>query len=387
MHIIVAPDSYKGSLSAVAVAEAMEQGILSVFPHAQVHKVPIADGGEGTVEAFVTATGGRIVQQEVTGPLGQPVQAHWGILGDGETAVIEMAAASGLPLVPPDRRDPRLTTTYGTGQLMKVALDQGIRKLIIGIGGSATNDGGAGMAQALGAKFLDRNGSELPYGGGALANLSRIDLSGLDSRLAETTIMVACDVDNPLCGPRGASAVYGPQKGATPAIVAELDAALHQFAGVAKDATGKAVAETAGAGAAGGLGAGLLFFTNAQLRPGVELILEITGFHAIVQKARLVITGEGATDFQTAFGKAPVGVAKIASQYGIPTLCLSGTLGQGCENVLEQGIAGLMSITPRPLSLEECLSSARELVQDAAARLCRVLQVGMQVGPVTGKEG
>ncbi|WP_371380977.1 glycerate kinase [Sporomusa aerivorans] len=379
MRIVVAPDSYKGSLSAVAVASAMEQGILSVFPHAEVIKVPIADGGEGTVEALVTATHGRIIHEEVTGPLGDPVQAFWGLLGDGETGVIEMAAASGLPLVPKDRRDPRITTTIGTGQLIKSALDQGVRKLIIGIGGSATNDGGAGMAQALGVKFLDAAGQELPPGGAALAGLTAINLAGLDSRLIETTIMVACDVDNPLCGPRGASAVYGPQKGATPAIIAELDAALGQFAAIAKAATGKDIAELPGAGAAGGLGAGLLFFTNAQLRPGVEIVLETTSFAAIVKDAALVITGEGNTDFQTAYGKAPVGVAKIAKQFNVPTVCLSGGLGKDHEKVLEHGINGLMSILPHPMSLEECVASASPLVQSAAARLCRLIQIGSTI--------
>ncbi len=379
MRIVVAPDSYKGSLSAVAVASAMEQGILSVFPQAEVVKVPIADGGEGTVEALVTATHGRIIKQEVTGPLGEPVKAFWGLLGDGETAVIEMAAASGLPLVPKDRRDPRITTTLGTGQLMKAALDQGIRKFIIGIGGSATNDGGVGMAQALGAKFRDAAGQEIKPGGAALAELAVIDLAGLDARLLETTIMVACDVDNPLCGPRGASAVYGPQKGATPEMVAELDSALQQFATVAQTATGKNVAELPGAGAAGGLGAGLLFFTNAQLRPGVEIVLETTSFAELVKEASLVITGEGNTDFQTAFGKAPVGVAKIAQQFNVPTVCLSGGLGKDHEHVLQHGINGVMSILPHPMSLEDCLASAATLVQSATARLCRLLHIGSKL--------
>ncbi len=379
MRIVVAPDSYKGSLSAVAVAAAMEQGILSVFPTAEVYKVPIADGGEGTVEALVTATNGRIIRQEVTGPLGEPVEAFWGLLGDGETAVIEMAAASGLPLVAKARRDPRITTTFGTGQLIKAALEQGIRKFIIGIGGSATNDGGVGMAQALGAKFRDASGQELPYGGAALANLAAIDLSGLDSRLHAASIMVACDVDNPLCGPRGASAVYGPQKGATPEMVAELDAALNQFAVVATAATGKSIAELPGAGAAGGLGAGLLFFTNAQLKPGVEIVLEATGFENIVKDAALVITGEGNTDFQTAFGKAPVGVAKIAQRHNVPTVCLSGGLGKDHEQVLQHGIDGIMSIVPHPMSLDECLSSANALVQAAAARLCRLIMIGTRM--------
>lgn len=379
MRIVVAPDSYKGSLSAVAVAAAMEQGVLSVFPNAEVYKIPIADGGEGTVEALVTATNGRIIQQEVVGPLGEPQKASWGLLGDGKTAVIEMAAASGLPLIPKEKRDPRRATTFGTGQLMKAALDQGITRLIIGIGGSATNDGGVGMAQALGAKFYDVSGCELPYGGAALAKLASIDLAGLDIRLKTASILVACDVDNPLCGPKGASAVYGPQKGATPAIVAELDAALKQFAAVATAATSKNIAELPGAGAAGGLGAGLLFFTNAQLRPGVEIVLETTGFANIVKEACFVITGEGNTDFQTAYGKAPVGVAKIAKQFAIPTVCLSGGLGKDHEQVLQHGIDGVMSIVPHPMSLETCINSAATLVEAATARLCRLIDIGINL--------
>lgn len=380
MHIVVAPDSYKGSLTAVAVAAAMEQGILTVYPGAKVSKVPIADGGEGTVEALVTATNGQIIRQQVTGPLGTNVEACWGILGDGKTAVIEMAAASGLTLLAKDKRDPRTTTTYGTGQLIQAALDRGIRKLIIGIGGSATNDGGAGMAQALGVRFLDSGGSLLGPGGAALAGLASIDLTGLDCRLAEASILVACDVDNPLCGPQGASAVYGPQKGATPAMVLELDQALAQFAAVAKTATGKDVALLPGAGAAGGLGAGLLFFTKAELKPGVEIVLDATGFAAIVQQADFVITGEGATDFQTACGKAPVGVAKVACRYNIPTVCLSGGLGQGAEQVLEQGVTGLMSIVPGPMSLNECIAAAAELIQAATARVCRLVDMGIRIG-------
>lgn len=379
MRIVVAPDSFKGSLSAVAVAKAMEAGVLAVWPAAEVKKVPIADGGEGTVEALVLATGGTVIPQNVTGPLGDPVRSYWGLLGDGETAVIEMAAASGLTLVPKERRDPRATTTCGTGELVKAALDRGIRKLVIGIGGSATNDGGTGMARALGARFLDGDGRELPEGGAALAGLASIDLSGLDPRLAATQIMVACDVDNPLCGPRGASAVYGPQKGATPAMVAELDAALAKYAAVAKAATGKDVAACAGAGAAGGLGAGLMFFTAAALRPGVEIVLEATGFAAIVKAAALVVTGEGNTDFQTAHGKAPVGVAKVARQFGVPTVCLSGGLGKGSDDVLKHGIDGLMSIVPGPMALEECMGSAAELIEAATARLCRLVKVGTAI--------
>ena len=374
MRVIVAPDSYKGSVSAVGVAAALERGVLRVFPQAEVRKIPIADGGEGTVEALVTATGGQMKQERVRGPLGEVVDACWGILGDGKTAVIEMAAASGLPLVPPDRRDPRITTTYGTGELIRTALDAGLRRIIIGIGGSATNDGGTGMAQALGAKFLAADGAELPPGGGALAQLKTIDLSGLDSRLTKTEITVACDVDNPLCGQRGAAAVFGPQKGATPAMVAELDAALGHFAGCARVATGRNVADLAGAGAAGGLGAGLLFFTPAKLRPGVEIVLEAVKFAEVVKDAAFVITGEGRTDFQTAYGKAPVGVAKVAKQFGVPVFCISGGLGDGADDVLAQGIDAVMSICSRPLSLEECMRDGATLIEEAAARLCRILQ-------------
>lgn len=379
MRIVVAPDSFKGSVSATGTANAMERGIKKVFPQAEVIKVPIADGGEGTVEALITATNGQIIYQDVVGPLGEIVSAYWGILGDGKTAVIEMASASGLPLVPNDMKDPRITTTYGTGQLIKAALDRGLEKIIIGIGGSATNDGGCGMAQALGGNFLDADGQELPYGGAALSKLDRVDLSGMDERLKNTMIVVACDVDNPLCGPKGATAVYGPQKGASPEMVIELDAALKKFATKAGKATGKDVAEYPGAGAAGGLGAGLLFFTNATLRPGVEIILETTGFETLVKSAQFVITGEGRTDFQTAFGKAPVGVAKLAKKYNVPTLCLSGSLGQGHEDVLTQGIDGLMSTTPGPMTLNECMERGEEFIEMGAKRLCQVIKVGMQI--------
>jgi glycerate kinase len=377
MRIIVAPDSFKGSVSALGVAEAMERGIHVVFPAAEVLKVPIADGGEGTVEALVAATGGRLLYAGVRGPLGEPVRAHWGISGDGTTAFIEMASASGLPLVPKERRDPRSTSTFGTGELMKAALDAGLRKLVIGIGGSATNDGGTGMARALGVRFLDAEGRELLEGGAALARLARIDLSGLDPRLAEASVLVACDVDNPLCGPRGASAVYGPQKGATPEMVQELDAALGVFAGVAQAATGRDIALLPGAGAAGGLGAGLLFFTPASLRPGVAIVLETTGFDALVQGADLVITGEGRTDFQTAMGKAPVGVAAVAKRHGVPVICIAGGLGDGADDVLAHGIDALATAVPQPMTLEDCMGQGAALVEAAAARACRLVKVGM----------
>ena len=374
MKVVIAPDSYKGCLSALEVAKAMERGVLSVFPSAEVRKIPIADGGEGTVAALVTATNGQLRQTEVTDPLGNKIIAHWGVLGDGRTAVIEMAAASGLPLVPKEKRDPRVTTTYGTGELIKAALAEGLAKIIIGIGGSATNDGGTGMARALGVRFLDAAGQEVAAGGGSLAEICQIDATGLDPRLKNTEIVVACDVDNPLCGTRGASAVFGPQKGATPEMVQQLDAGLAKYASCARQATGRDVAEKAGAGAAGGLGAGLMFFTPAQLKPGVEIVLDAVGFSDIVRDADFVITGEGRTDFQTAFGKAPVGVAKVAKTHGAPVFCISGGLGEGADDVLAQGIDAVMSICDRPLSLEECMAAGAQLIEPAAARLCRIVK-------------
>ena len=374
MRIVVAPDSYKGSVSALDVAEAMERGILRVFPSADVRKIPIADGGEGTVEALVCATGGQRRYTNVCGPLGEKITALWGVLGDGQTAVIEMAAASGLPLLPMEKRNPLTATTYGTGELIRAALDAGLRKIIIGVGGSASNDGGAGMARALGVRFTSDDGGELLEGGAALSGLKQIHMAGLDPRLQETEITVACDVDNPLCGPRGASAVFGPQKGATPEMVAELDLALGHFAACAREATGRDVSDLPGAGAAGGMGAGLLFFTPAILKPGVEIVLDAVGFSDVVKDAAFVITGEGRTDFQTAFGKAPVGVARVAKQFNVPVFCISGGLGKGADDVQAQGIDALMSICDRPLSLEECMSTGESLIESAAARLCRIIK-------------
>ncbi len=272
--VVIAPDSFKESLSALEVAEAIERGFRQIFPQVQYVKLPMADGGEGTVDSMVAATGGEIVRVTVTGPLGQPVQAFYGLLGEGETAVIEMAAASGLHLAPKAQRDPRMTTSYGTGELIQAALDRGVKTIILGIGGSATNDGGAGMMQALGARLLDENRQALPPGGAALAQLAYIDLSGVDPRLQQVSITAACDVDNPLCGANGASAVFGPQKGATPEMVTQLDAALRHYGTLLEQATGREVINAPGAGAAGGMGAALLGMLNARLRPGIEIVIE-----------------------------------------------------------------------------------------------------------------
>jgi len=379
MRIIVAPDSYKGSLTAIDVADAIARGLLKVFPEAEVIKVPIADGGEGTVAALVAATGGRIIYTEVSGPFSEKVNAGWGILGDGKSAVIEMAAASGLTLIAKEDRNPCITTTYGTGQLIKKALDMGLRKLIVCIGGSGTNDGGAGLAQALGVKFLDSNNHELPQGGGALINLAAINMTNLDSRLPETKIIVACDVDNPLCGIRGASVVFGPQKGATSIMVEELDEALQKYQKIVSRAVGKDVAEIPGAGAAGGLGAGLMFFTPAKLKSGIKIVIEASGLEEKIKNADLVITGEGCTDFQTVFGKAPVGIAKLARKFRVPVVCLSGSFGNGYQDVLQCGIDALMNILPRPMEKEKCMEEAKILTEEAAVRLGLLLRVGIRM--------
>lgn len=378
MRIIVAPDSFKGSLTAMEAAAAMRQGVLDALPDAEVLALPMADGGEGTTEALVAGTGGRLVPHVVTGPLGEPVEAAWGLLGDGETAVIEMAAASGLLLVPPDRRDPKVTTTYGTGELIRAALDRGVRRIVVGIGGSATNDGGVGMVQALGGRFLKADGSEVGRGGAALLDLERIDLSGLDPRLAEVELLVACDVDNPLTGPRGAAAVYGPQKGATPEDVVLLDRALTRMADVMARDLGRDVRERPGAGAAGGLGAGFLGFLGARLRPGIEVVIEATGLEQQLAGAGLVISGEGRTDGQTLAGKVPLGVARAAARYGVPVVVISGAVTADADALLEQGIHALLSIAPGPVTLDEAMARAGEWLRRATAQAMRLVRIGME---------
>ena len=380
MRIIVAPDSYKGSLSAMEVAEAMAKGIASVFPNAEIIRAPIADGGEGLVETLVESTGGLFRQKDVHGPLGDPVTARWGILGDGLTAVVEMAAASGLPLIDTSRRDPCSASTYGTGELILEVLNSGLKRLILGIGGSATNDGGTGAASALGVRFSDEAGRELPPGGASLSRLRHIDISRLDRRLDDLEILVACDVDNPLCGPRGATAVFGPQKGVTPELLPVLDAALYHYSKVAARTTGKEIMDVPGAGGAGGLGAGLLFFTTSTLMPGIDVVLEAIDFPRLAENADLVIVGEGHTDFQTAFGKAPTGVAKAAKALGLPVICLSGGLGEGYADVLDHGIDAVMAIPARCMPLEECMAAGASIVQEATERLCRTLLVGSRIG-------
>ena len=371
MKIVIAPDSFKESLSAPDVAAAIARGWQRVFPNAEILLRPMADGGEGTVDAVLAATGGQRRECTVRGPLGEPVQAHWGWLGEG-TAVLEMAAASGLHWVPRERRDATITSSYGTGELIRAALDAGARRIILGLGGSATNDGGCGLLQALGVRFLDAHDRELPPGGAALARLARIDIGAMDSRLLQARVEIAADVDNPLCGPRGASHVFGPQKGASPQQVEVLDAALGRYASVVAATLGEDHSQLPGVGAAGGLGFAAKAFLHASFRPGIELVAELSGLAEAVQGADLVITGEGRLDSQSLHGKAPVGVARIARAAGVPVIALAGSLGEGYQAVYEAGIEAAFSLTSGPQSLEQAMSGAAAELQARACDLARL---------------
>jgi len=372
MKIVIAPDSFKESMTSLEAARSIEKGFKAVLSDAEYVNIPVADGGEGTVQALVDATGGDIVHQTVTGPLGKPVKAAYGLLGDGKTAVIEMAEASGLHLVPPGQRNPLLTTTRGTGELILDAAEKGVSNIIIGLGGSATNDGGAGMAAALGVKFLNRDGEEIENGGGALAEIAKIDVSGLNPKLKHIRFEAACDVDNPLTGPRGASAVFGPQKGANSEMTALLDQNLKHYAAAVKAELGCEIDSIPGAGAAGGLGAGLCAFLKAELKSGVDIVLDTLSFSELIKGADLVITGEGKIDGQTVSGKTPAGVAKRARSENIPVIAFAGSLGEGCELVYDIGISALFSIVPGISSLENALADGSSNLTRCARNVAAV---------------
>ncbi|HYF83313.1 MAG TPA: glycerate kinase [Clostridia bacterium] len=374
MKIVIAPDSFKGSLSASAVSVNIEKGIRKVFESADILSIPMADGGEGTVQSLVDSTKGVIVNTKVKGPLLKEVDAFYGILGDGITAVIEMAAASGLPLLRGDERNPMKTTTYGTGELIKHALDKGCKKIIVGIGGSATNDGGAGMIKALGAKLLDNDGNDIGYGGGCLDKIEVIDLSSMDERLKSCKIVAACDVDNPLIGPRGASNVFGPQKGADPEMVKILDKNLEHYAEVVERTIGISIKDYPGAGAAGGLGGGLLAFLGAELKRGIDIVIEATGLEEKIKDADIVITGEGMMDYQTQYGKTPYGVAQVARKYNIPVLAIVGSVGQNAEALYDLGFSGIFSIINRPMTLTEAMSECAELLEKTSESVMRIVK-------------
>lgn len=373
MKIVIAPDSFKESLTALEVAQAIQQGLARILPAAEYQLVPMADGGEGTVQSLVDATQGQLRQTAVIAPLGNQVEAAWGISGDGQTAFIEMAAASGLHLVPPAQRNPLRTTSYGTGQLLKAALDSGIQKIILGIGGSATNDGGVGMLQALGVKFRDSQGVEIGFGGAALADIVQIDLSGLDPRLTEVCLEVACDVDNPLCGERGASAIFGPQKGATEAMIAVLDRALAHFAQQVAVQIGIDIAHQAGAGAAGGMGGGLLLLPNVVLKSGVQIVIAATHLADKIRSADLVITGEGRMDAQSIAGKTPIGVARLAKQFNKPVIAIVGSLRDDYPVVYQHGIDAVFPIIRQLNSLEITLQQGRDNLISTAENVARLL--------------
>lgn len=379
MKIVIAPDSYKESLSALDVATAIERGFKEIFPDAEYVKLPVADGGEGTVEAMVAATHGRIVNVNVTGPLGEPVAGFYGISGDEQSAFIEMAAASGLELVPAAQRDPLITTSWGTGELIRHALDAGVKHIIIGLGGSATNDGGAGMVQALGATLLNAQGNALGHGGGELASLARIDVSKLDPRLKTCRIEVACDVTNPLTGAQGASAIFGPQKGATGETIALLDNALHHYARIIQRDLDVDVLTLAGGGAAGGMGAGLYAFCGAELRRGIEIVTDALHLAEHVADADLVITGEGRIDSQTVHGKVPVGVAKVAKGYNKPVIGIAGSLTADVGIVHEHGLDAVFSVIYSICSLDDALKNAGDNVRMTARNVAAVLKAGQNL--------
>ena len=377
MKVVVAMDSFKGSLDSMELAELAEKGIKKVYKDALVEKIPVADGGEGTVEALVSGTGGERITIKVHGPLMEEVEAEYGILGDGRRAVIEMAKASGLPLVPKDKRNPMLTTTYGTGQLIADALKRGCREFIVGIGGSATNDAGMGMLQALGYKFYDKDGNEIGFGGQYLGKVVSVDDKNVVEGLKESKFLVACDVDNPFYGERGAAHVYGPQKGADRKMVEVLDEGLKAFASFVKDNRGKEIGSLPGAGAAGGLGGGFVAFLDSELKPGIDIVLEAVKLDEIVRDADFVITGEGRIDFQSVMGKAPTGVSKIAKKYGVPCIALAGSVADDASAVHDYGMTSIFSVINYPLSLENAMEHERaaSFVEKNIEEIFRLIRV------------
>ncbi|MBL7076413.1 MAG: glycerate kinase [Kiritimatiellae bacterium] len=373
MKIGIAPDSFKGNMTALQVATRIEKGLRKALGDITVVKVPMADGGDGTAKTIVDATGGRMVRRTVSGPLGKPVRASFGLSGDGHTAVIEMAEASGLALLRPSQRNPMRTTTRGTGELISHALKLGVSHLLVGIGGSATTDGGMGMARALGVRFLDKRGREVADNGRGLLRVASIDMTGLDPRLEDVRVEVACDVDNPLTGLHGAAQVYGPQKGATPEMVEQLDAGLENLADVIKRDLGKSVLKVPGSGAAGGLGAGLLAFLHGELRPGIAIVIDAVQLAKRLKGCDLVITGEGRMDGQTAFGKTPAGVAGVAKSLGLPVIALAGCLGPGVSKVHKIGIDAYFSTLERSINEDEIPVVGPTMLTNCAEQVGRVI--------------
>jgi len=377
MKILICPDSFKESLSAIEVCDCIERGLKKANSKFKIEKIPLADGGEGTVKALVLATGGRSLKCRVKDPLGRKIWAGYGILGHGKTAIIEMAAASGLALVPLKKRNPLLTTTYGTGEIIANALNRGCRRIIIGIGGSATVDGGCGMAQALGAKLLDGKGRKIGFGGGEIAKVEKIDLKFMDKRIRGTEFIIASDVRNPLLGPKGAARVYGPQKGATSKMVEKLERGLSHLAKVIRKELSISVENLPGAGAAGGLGAGLYAFLGAKMESGVELVMRIARLEKRIRKADLVITGEGRLDRQTLYGKTVMGVIKTAKKYRVPVICIAGSIMPEAKDLYRLGVKGMFSITTMPMSLQQAMEKSRSLLTNASENVGQILNLMM----------
>ena len=375
MKIIIASDSFKGSLSSIEVCKAASEGIKTVAPDCEVVMLPIADGGEGTLEAMTFATGGSIITAQCSNPVGDLISSHYSISGDGKTAVIEMAKASGLYLIPKEKRNPYFTTTYGVGELIIHGLDKGCRNFIVGIGGSATNDGGVGMLQALGFRFLDCHGQELERGGRGLSKLHKIDISMKDKRLDECTFKIACDVDNTLCGPKGASHVFGPQKGATPEMASELDDILAHYAQTIERDLGKSVLEIKGGGAAGGLGTAFVAFLDAVLVSGVELILDSLNFSQELQGVDLVITGEGQMDEQTQYGKVPMGVSRRAKEENIPVVAIVGSISGDLTALYRVGLTAAFSVVNKPMTLDDAMDNAYDLVKQAVENVVGLFNI------------
>ena len=381
LRILIAPSGFKESLGADEVADHIAIGILRTMPDAQIQKAPLVDGGEGFTEALVSATQGTLHHLTVTGPVGQPVESHFGFLGGTEqkTAVLEMAAAAGLRLVPADARNPLVTTTTGVGELIKAALDHGAERILIGCGDSGTNDGGAGMAQALGVVLRDSAGRELKRGGGELAKLHAIDMSGRDPRLNQVPLDVACNWHNVLCGSKGVARVFGPQKGASPEEVNQLAAALDRYAEVIERDVGLDVRETPGSGASGGLGAGLQALVGATLYPRYDIVMQYLELDSLLQSVDLVITAEGSVDFQTPRGKIPVEVAQRAKHHGLPVIAIAGTIGRDASVNFEHGIDAISTIVKGPCTLAEAIEQAPDLLAYAAERVMRLVRVGQQL--------
>ena len=369
MNILVAPDSFKDSLSASEVSRIISEAISAVIPSASIRKIPISDGGEGLLEALLTPLQGTLVSVSVKDPLHRTIEASYGLVDQGKTAIIEMATASGLELLSIEERNPLITSTYGTGELIKNALDKGCTKIIIGLGGSATNDGGIGMIKALGGLFLDQYNQEIPDGGAALSTLHSIDLSGLDKRLQQVAIVCACDVDNPLTGPSGASYVYAKQKGASDNMLAVLDSNLSNYATVIKATLNKDLEHISGTGAAGGTAMGLLAFLDATLTPGIALITELLHLEKHIKEAQLVVTGEGKIDIQTLHGKTIMGIASLAKKHSIPVLVFTGSIGHGISEIYDQGVTAIFSIVSEPMSLETAIKNASELLKTSVTNV------------------